>query len=61
MVTAEQLRGYGLNELVYIRRTPGGNAWTVCSADGIEMAWWLNRDIAEAACRQYDLSPQWLH
>ncbi|MDP6704939.1 MAG: DUF1150 family protein [Alphaproteobacteria bacterium] len=62
-VTPEQLFRLGLQDLAYVKSITahGDSGFAVCIAEGIEIATFPNRDVAFAACRQYDLEPVSLH
>jgi len=62
-VTPEQLFHLGLQDLAYVKSVAvhGEPGFAVFSAEGIEIATFTNREVAFAACRQYDLEPVSLH
>ncbi len=62
-LTPEQLFHLGLQDLAYVKsvRVDGATGFAVCTAEGIEIATFENREVAFAACRQYDLEPVSMH
>ena len=62
-LTPEQLFHLGLQDLAYVKavRIDGMAGFAVCTAEGIEIATFEDREVAFAACRQYDLEPVSLH
>jgi len=62
-LTAEQLFHLGLQDLAYVKsvQIDGATDFAVCTAEGIETATFQDREVAFAACRQYDLEPLSMH
>ena len=62
-LTPEQLFHLGLQDLAYVKsvHVDGMASFAVCTAEGIEIATFEDREVAFAACRQYDLEPVSMH
>ena len=62
-MSTKELALFGMQDIAYVKRAVGDGelGFTVHAADGTQIAFFANRDIALATVRQHDLEPLSVH